>query len=196
MDYDKNYRSYVKQDGLRLSAAGYNVTIDGSGYDDTLKFSQCFNVEVSGYTVIGGNEDSLDCVRGTSYYLHNLRLQPRGRNGITIKGGVKGARLENITFESHGKDCDIELGQWSDYDVIKRPRTRSIEIINCNASDGKPLIVKYWHADKPRIVNSNVKLIWYCPRVAPVYFWLRRKGWAGQLKPVTAADLVLDPREI
>lgn len=193
-DHDINLLAYARQENLILD--GLNQFIDGVGSDDSLKFSQCFNVEVFGYYIENRKEDTIDLVRGANYHFHDLTLNPRGNNGITIKGGAKNIKLENIVFDSHGKECDIELGMWCDYDIVKRPKVRNVEIINCHAKDRKPLVLKCWYSEKPKIVNSNVKVLWWPPIMSPVYFFARRKGWLGKLKAVDPENLKLDPREL
>lgn len=190
---DQNPISYARLDNLVLN--GINQYIGDVNATDSLKFSQCFNVEAYGYHIVNHKEDTIDAVRGANYYFHDMVLQPRGRNGITLKGGIKGATLENIIFEGHGKECDIELGMWCDYDIVKRPKTRGVVIKNCRAKDGKPLIIRCWYAEKPTIINSNVKILWWPPIVSPAYFILRKKGLLGKLKKVEASNLVIDPRE-
>ena len=81
-DYDVNLLAYARQENLILD--GLNQFIDGIGSDDSLKFSQCFNVEVFGYYIENYKEDTIDLVRGANYHFHDLTLNPRGNNGGNV----------------------------------------------------------------------------------------------------------------
>lgn len=193
MAADKNYESHVQEDGTLIE----NRIIPAEGtnpaeYSDILKFSNCTNITVSNCEIYGGKEDAIDAVRGEHYTVKNTTLHPV-HNGVTVKGSIDGFTIENITFETHGKDCDIELGQFDNYWWIGRAPTRNVVIKNVQSADGKPVIVKLWDATKPIVENSNVKLIKIPKFIWFIYFVIRAaqtRGIASVAKPVEASAFI------
>ena len=164
---DKNYESHVNENGTVIE----NRIIPEQGinpaeYSDILKFSNCTTILVDDCEIHGGKEDCIDAVRGADYTIKNSDLYPE-HNGITMKGSIDGAKLDNIVFKTHGKDCDIELGQYDNYWYVGRLPTRNVVLHNIKSEDEKPVIVKVWDANVPVVENSNVriiripKLIWF-----------------------------------
>jgi hypothetical protein len=78
---------------------------------------------------------------------------------LTIKGAIDGWKVMGCTFDGHGDEFDIELGQYDKYWYIGRQPTKNGEIIDSGAIDGKPLKVLVWNAEIPKVVRSNVKIV-------------------------------------
>lgn len=187
MAADKNYESHVTEicgviSNRRIPEAGVNA----GDYSDILKFSNCTSCKVDGCTIEGGKEDCIDMVRGYNYSITNCTLIPH-HNGITIKGSIDGVVIENVEFDGHGTDCDIDIGQFDNYWWIGRPPTRNVTIKNVQSKSGKPVIVRLWDAAKPVIENSNVKVI----RVPKLLWWpyfvfraAQTRGYKNVAKPV------------
>lgn len=118
---DKNFES--------ITTTGFNDaefrTIDpGKEFNDTVKLSSnVWDVTYSNKTVINWVEDCLDLCRVFSSRFYRLKLFPRGRNGITVKGASVGNNFWEIEFGCHGSECDIELGQFDNYWYPGRPPT-------------------------------------------------------------------------
>jgi hypothetical protein len=108
----------------------------------------------------------VDIVRGSNYTLRNCTLFPF-HNGITIKGSVDGVLLENLTLDGHGKDCDIDIGQFDNYWWIGRAPTRNVTIRNVQSADGRPVVLRLWDATMPKIIDSNVKVV----RIPKIIWW-------------------------
>ena len=170
---DSNFQSHVGEVGTRLIA--FNPPSSPTNYSDILKCSDCHGFTAIGITIPGGNEDCFDAVRGSDYTLTAVRLHPNGENGATFKGAIDGWALNNVMFERHGSRCDVEVGQFDNYWTPGRAPTRRGIILNTMSEDGKPVRVVLWDADRPTVINSNVRvikvpwLIWF------PYFLLR---WA------------------
>lgn len=157
MASDKNFESYAQQDGTLIEGRVFAPeNIDQ--YSDILKFSNCTNTTVNKCRIEGGKEDAIDAVRGSNYTISSTTLVPK-HNGITLKGSIDGYIIQDVTFETHGKDCDIDIGQYDNYYFIGRKPTRHGNITNVNAVDGKPVVIRLWDATKPNIFNSNVKVV-------------------------------------
>ena len=190
---DKNFESHVQEDSTII--ADRVIPSEGTdplGYSDVLKFSNCTNITVQSCRIYGGKEDAIDGVRGSNYTIKNTTLIPH-HNGITLKGSIDGITLDNLVFETHGKDCDIEFGQYDNYYYIGRKPTRNITINNVNADDGKPVVIKLWNATKPTITNSNVKVITVPAIVWFPYFVFRAiqvRGIKNIFKPVDANSFI------
>ena len=193
MAVDENYKSHAGEDGTIVSG----ITIPDAGvnaldYSDVLKFSNCSNCTIDGCTIHGGKEDSIDVVRGSNYIIRNSTLLPY-KNGITLKGSINGVRLENIEFDGHGRDCDIDIGQFDNYWWIGRSPTRNVVIRNVYCADGSPVKVRLWDAANPVIEKSNVRII----RVPKFIWWpyfvfraIQTRGYKNITKPVDANTFI------
>ena len=193
MAADKNFESYAVKDGVLIE----DRTIpseDGNvlDYADILKFSNCTNATVDGCMIHGGTEDCIDIVRGSGYTFRNCTVFPF-KNGITIKGSADGVLLENITIDGHGKDCDIDLGQFDNYWHIGRKPTRNIVIRNVQMADGSRVVVRTWDAVVPLIENSNVKLV----KMPKILWWpyfvfraIQTRGIRNLKKPVDSDTFI------
>lgn len=193
MAADKNYESHVTENGSVIE----NRMIPSEGtnpaeYSDILKFSNCENITVKSCVILGGKEDCIDAVRGSNYNFETLSLSPK-HNGITLKGSINGANIVNVEFQSHGKDCDIELGQYDNYWYIGRPPTRNVKIIDTKSVDGKPVTVKIWDAETPQVTDSNVKIV-----KIPKFIWfpyfvfraIQTRGFKNITTPVKSGDFI------
>ncbi len=167
MHVDKNYESHVNEIGTVIRDRVIpDEGVNPAEYSDILKFSNSRDVIVETSIILGGQEDSIDAVRGANYTFRNLTVVPH-RNGITAKGSIEGVLIENVMFAKHGSFADIEIGQFDDYWYVGRAPTRSVTIKNVNAEDGKPVIVILWDAAAPTVLDSNVtiiavpKIIWF-----------------------------------
>lgn len=124
-----------------------------SAVNDTLKISNSSNVTIGNKTIVNYNEDCLDLCRVHSSAFYNLVLDPRGRNGVTVKGASSNILL-NVTLVAHGSECDIELGQFDNYWYPGRPPTRDVTI-KARSTDGQPVVVRLWDAELGE-VNSFI----------------------------------------
>jgi hypothetical protein len=187
MGADKNYESHVQENGTVIqNRAIPNAGTNPGEYSDILKFSNCTGIVVDGCEIFGGKEDCIDAVRGELYTFKNNTLHPV-HNGITLKGSINTIVIDNVKFETHGKDCDIELGQYDNYWYVGRKPTRDITINNVNAEDGKPIVIKVWDAETPKVTNSNVKIVKIPKLIWFPYFVFRAiqtRGIKNVCKPV------------
>jgi hypothetical protein len=150
---DHNLESYADTTDIRV--VGPRL-IDGQGFDDALKFSNCSAVLVEGVEILGGREDCIDINRGGLIALRNVTLNPKGKYGVTIKGGAEVVTLKSVVFCSHGSEVDVDLGNWSDQ---SGERTRGVTLENVFSADGKPVIVRVLHADMPLVRGGNVRVL-------------------------------------
>jgi len=194
MAADKNFESHAVEDGTLVEGRIIPpVEVNSTDYSDVLKFSNCKNIVVKGCTIAGGKEDCIDAVRGENYTFQNCNILPRGANGITVKGSVDGILLENLSFDGHGAECDIELGQFDNYWWIGRAPTRQVTIRNVQALDGKPVVVRLWDSEVPQIENSNVKIIRIPKFIWWPYFVFRAaqtRGIKNVAKPVDSSTFI------
>jgi len=191
MASDKNYESHVQEDGTVIADRTYAPENIGQ-YSDILKFSNCNNITVKDCTIESGKEDCIDAVRGNNYTFTETALAPK-HNGITLKGSINGYAIKDVMFATHGKDCDIEIGQYDNYWYIGRKPTRNGFIENVQSTDGKPVVIKLWDATKPDIVNSNVKVV-----KMPIFIWwpyfvfraIQVRGFKNIFKPVETGSFI------
>ena len=167
MAADKNYESHAGEIGTVIAGRAFpEIGLSALDYSDILKFSNCTDIVVDGCTIQGGKEDCIDAVRGSNYTIRNTTLLPR-HNGITLKGSIDGALIENIEFDGHGADCDIDIGQFDNYWWIGRQPTRNVVIRNVYCANGSPVKVRLWDAANPVIEKSNVQII----RIPKIIWW-------------------------
>lgn len=153
---DNNWRSYY---GDNPDTSGFTNPENPKDYDDIMKFSNCTNVTVGGTTVSAGRENCVDAVRGSNYLFTDCILADgAGVSTVTLKGSIDGWQFNNCVI-GHGKETDIEVGQFDNYWYVGRAPTRNGTIENCVSNDGSPIKITCWDADKPTIVNSNVKIV-------------------------------------
>lgn len=191
MSADKNLESHAGEDGTIIS----NRTIapeDWTQISDVLKFSNCNNIVVDGCTIEGGKEDCIDAVRGSNYTFNNTLLSPR-KNGITLKGSIDGYSINEVSYVSHGSDCDMEFGQYDNYWYIGRKPTRNGRISHVKSVSGKQLILKLWDAEVPVITDSNIKVV----KIPKIVWWpyfvfraIQTRGIKNIFKPVEAWSFI------
>lgn len=192
MSADKNYESHASENGTVIENRTIPDGVNPSDYSDVLKFSNCIGIVVDNCEIHGGKEDCIDAVRGELYTFKNSDLHPV-HNGITLKGSIDGARIDNVTFKTHGKDCDIDIGQFDNYWYIGRQPTRNVVIHNVKSLDDKPVIVRLWDAAEPIIENSCVKIIRIPKFIWWPYFVFRAaqtRGWRNISTPVAAGTFI------
>lgn len=184
---DVNYESHVNETGTVIQDRVIpSAGVDPADYSDILKFSNCTDILVQNSTILGGQEDAIDAVRGSGYEFRDLTLVPK-TNGITVKGAIDGVVIENVTFASHGTAGDMEFGQFDNYWYVGRPPTQNITIKNVNAIDGKPVVITLWDATSPTIIDSNVKIVRVPKLLWWPYFVVRAiQTWIGNLRATDA----------
>lgn len=193
MGADKNYESHVTEVGTVISDRRLpDGSASAGDYSDILKFSNCTTCGVNNCVIDGGKEDCIDMVRGSDYHVTNTTLIPH-HNGITIKGSIDGVLIENVEFDGHGSDCDIDIGQFDNYWWIGRPPTRNVRIKNVQSKDGSPVVVRLWDAVTPMIENSNVKIV----RIPKLIWWpyfvfraAQTRGYKNVAKPVDSTTFI------
>ncbi len=113
------------------------------GVEEALKFSASQFVVVSNCVLYGGKEDALDVVRGRNYVFHDVQFHALGNQGATLKASIKNLLIYRSSFHGrpqlkhvdeeffgiyHPGGTFIDIGNWSDYDVIPRPLTTGVKI--------------------------------------------------------------------
>jgi hypothetical protein len=176
----------------RPNSTRFNLTIDsckidGQGASEGLKLSFCRNVVVSNCEIIGGTEDCVDIVRGENIKFENCTFfaSSSTKQHITCKGGVKNISFVDCRFIGSFKNwwngACIDLGNWTDYDDVDRPKVRNINIINCKMQRvGFRLLYRRLHSETPHITKSE-GLKFNAPSIFVKAFWyLQRKGLVGK----------------
>lgn len=173
---DVNYRSYYGLDGQVVRGEilpGANE--NPKDYDDILKFSICTNALVDSCQIDCGRENCTDAVRGSGYTWRSCLFyteQP-ALGAMTIKGAINGWTVDNCRFQGHGKEFDIEVGQFDKYWYPGRKGTKNGLISGCQSLDGKPIKVVIWDGDVPAVSNSNVTIKKVSPFIWFPYFMFR-----------------------
>jgi len=160
---DKNYFSVVRENAPDLS--GFYNPPDPWNYDDILKFSFCTNVLVRDTHIVGGKENCVDAVRGSSYHILSCILICRGTAAIVFKGAIEGWAVTNCIIESCGS-TDVEVGQFDNYWYPFRLPTSYGLVRGTRTSTGTPVRVTCWNATKPEVDGNVVVtkvpwLVWF-----------------------------------
>ena len=116
------------------------------------------NLTATGLVIPASREDSIDCVRGSSYSFQSCVIE----GSVTVKGAIDGLKLYNCVVSG-----TVELGQYDNYWSKGRAPTRNVQLLNCCSPDGEPIRVKLWDAEMPVVQNTNVKVI-----KIPKWIWL------------------------
>ncbi len=164
---DINYKSYVNEENLVID--DFQGPDDPHNYSDILKFSNCVNTLVQNITVPRGKENAIDAVRGSRYVFHNCFVN----GSITLKGAIDSVIIDSCVINSTGKFA-IELGQFDNYWTYGRKPTSNVTITDTQSANGSPITVYLWDADKPHVINSNVKIVKIPKIIWLPYFLFRR----------------------
>jgi hypothetical protein len=174
---DHNLESHYNEDGLRVTGRTIpEGNVNPLAYSDVLKLSLCRHAVVDHCSITGGYEDCIDCVRGFGLIVQDCDLTPKGRNGITIKGGFQTWLVKDTHFTTHGSEADIELGQFSMYDrfPFRNDRVKGGAIVGCTASGNTPVRVRVWNSEVPYVMDGRVEIVKIPWIVWFSYFCFRR----------------------
>ncbi len=158
-----------------------NCTIDAGPVSEGLKLSYCHDVIVKDCTIIGGIEDCVDIVRGGFMLFENCRfVSNNSKHHFTIKCQVSNITIKDCVFVNDFRTlidgAFVDLGNWSDYDVIDLPKTKDIYIVDYkfeNISWYKKIISRRLYADNPVIRGDGIVL--KIPRLLVWLFWKLRR---------------------
>lgn len=169
---DYNYRSYSDCQDVLIE----NETIKPENcleYDDILKFSKAEYVVVKNSQIWGGKEDCVDMNRYCKdICIKDTTLFPRGKYGVTIKGGSNRITLKNINFYWHGSEVDIDIGNWSDQ---SDELTRGVRLVNIQAADDRPVKVRVLWGEVPEVIGGNVVVRKIPTILVKAYRFLRKR---------------------
>lgn len=150
--YSISNQAYVKVEGIKFPS----IDINALDYDDILKISRSNNVVIKKCNIFGGREDCVDMNNYCSNILiEDVKVHSGGKYCFTIKGGSRDITLKDIVVEGHGKEVDIDIGNWSDQ---SSELTTNVILENVTSLNGTPVTVRVLWADKPTIIGGNIKL--------------------------------------
>lgn len=168
-----NFFFRVEKDGEVIRSQVFAPVVP-SAYSDTIKASEKNGVVITDCFVVGGSEDAIDLVRGEDFSVVETTIAPTGKNGITLKQ-VDGFLFDGLLFTARGRDQEIELGQFCIYDKFPfLNRTKGGVLSNVRGWDNKPVRVRLWNADVPKLTACNVEIIKEPAVKVFLYFCLRR----------------------
>jgi hypothetical protein len=160
--------------------------------DDTVKVSHCRGIFVANKSIANFVEDCLDVVCVSHSTFHNLTLAPHGRNGITVKDRSRSVYFVGLSFLSHGKECDVELGQFSNAWYPGAQPTSDILLAGPGSLDGLPVKIRVWDATDPEVRFPHViqrvpKWMWF-PYFCSRYALLRITNFVRRLRNQELVD--------
>lgn len=124
---------------------------DAATYSDTLKFSNTHDVTATVHgELAGGKEDCVDMNRAHDCTVFAERWHPRGLFLATIKGGTTDYYLSGEVV-AHGKEVDVDLGNWSDQSSAKT----GAGMLDLRSHDGSPIVIRVLNAERPHLEPSS-----------------------------------------
>jgi hypothetical protein len=172
---DTNLKSW----GLQKEVREVIGNLNGEGYSETLKFSLCEDVVVQGNSptdrsqIRSGHEDCLDIVRGSNYTFKDLEFHCTGLQGATIKGSANCITFENCIYRGTPKNGYVVMGQYCDYDIVSKPKTRNVRFINC-IFENPEVGITLWNAKEVTFVGQSIKINKINPLIVWGYFTFRK----------------------
>lgn len=200
-------RPYYKRGDIHLGSSFWanhadiiKCDIDAQTAAEGLKISFGYDILVTDCTITGGYEDCVDIVRGSNIIFKNCTfIGNKTKHHITIKGSAHTVLFEDCKFiNPYRKWYDgatIDLGNWTNYDIIDRPKTRNIVIRNCKTVCTSHITVRTIHAEDPIVYDSDVKVIRVPKLFKDIFWWCRRRGWLGNSPKVDERDLKIYDQE-
>lgn len=169
----------IEQDDYVLNGhnAEINVIQGSENLHETIKCSSHQNIVIKNLIIEGSYEDCVDIVRGKNIKFLNCTFIPEKytSRSITIKGGVNNVVFENCKFYKGILPWHVQLGDYTIYDAVKRPKVRNVVFNGCIDMHRKPIKVLVIHSKKAEFINTrgfNIKI----PRLFVwLYFALMRK---------------------
>jgi hypothetical protein len=172
-----------------MDADGVNFEkciFDAKSYEEAMKLSFCKNITFNNCDFYGGYEDCVDIVGGENFKFTNCRFHGSGKvlHHFTIKGSAKDVLIDNCQFFGKAKESTIiAVGNFSNYDIKKRPETSNIRIANSHSSSGSIFFALALHAKNVSVSNVKHKSwlsVFFVPKfVYKTYFHLRANGIIG-----------------
>lgn len=152
---DKNFRTYSLSGFQDLEPE--RIAPPSSEYADTVKLSHIRNGVLANKEIVNFAEDCIDVVQAKDIALDALVLEPRGQNGITIKGASESVDVSGVLI-CHGRKSDVCLGQFWNGWRPGVPPTRGVDI-RLVAKDGVPPLVEVWDATIPNGTAMRIKVV-------------------------------------
>jgi hypothetical protein len=166
--------------------------VTGGSSQDTIKVSHCQGLLIANKYVENQHEDCVDIVCVAHSTFDGFTLRPRGRNGITVKDRSRSVYFVGLSFLSHGKECDVELGQFSNAWYPGAQPTSDILLAGPGSLDGLPVKIRLWDATDPEVSFPHViqrvpKWVWF-PYFCSRYALLRITNFVRRLRNQTLVD--------
>lgn len=158
---DVNLHSFTGPEWNNQRVEMLEPIVPGNEIADTLKFtSELYNLEGHFGVVEAGAEDVVDINnRSTWVALHAGLWNIAGsKYGFTVKGGSSDILLYGHVI-GHGKECDVDLGNWSDQ---SNEKTRRVTL-DLYSSDGSPIRVRVLNAERPHLAPGSGPYEWVFP---------------------------------
>lgn len=159
---------------LKLAGGAFydGLYLDGSNNAETLKGSNISDCTVRDFTLIGGYEDCIDCVRGSNYAFigGSLIAGQKTRTFVTLKGGIDGVVLSDITMSGKCKWWwDISLGDHTIYNQGRLLNQKNIVISNVRkVAPVRKVRILVIDCERPTITDSNAVVI----KVPRIVAWM------------------------
>lgn len=177
--------------------------IDGRGCAEGLKISFGHNIIVENCIIHGGYEDCVDIVRGANITFIGCKfISYNTKQHFTIKGGCKNIIIDDCEFvNDYSKWYNgsiIDIGNYSNYDQIKRPKVRHVTIKNCRLTNIKHKILsRVLYGNEPTIQNTKGYILKVPSFITNIFFKLRNSGKLGKVPTLDIADkLIYDIEKI
>ena len=171
-----------------------SCVIDGRGFAEGLKISFGHNIIVRDCIIHGGYEDCVDIVRGANIsFIRCQFISYNSKQHITIKGGARDVTIHSCEFvnkfQKWYNGALVDIGNWSDYDIIHRPKTRNILIKKCKLTNvGFKLLSRTIFGNNLTVIKTSGLNLKIPSIITRLFFRLRKSGKLGSVADVSSVD--------
>jgi len=149
---------YVLKDGLVESG----LYVRSGEYSEALKGSNLKASGAIGFNVVGGEEDGIDCVRGSGYWFSDgvIEAGNRTRTFVTLKGGIDGVVLKDVELVGKCRwPWQVSLGDHTIYNKGRLMGMRGVVLDGVRRGDGKAVWVLVLDCEKPECRNGKYRVV-------------------------------------
>ena len=168
--------------------------IDGRGVAEGLKISFGHDVTIRNCIIHGGYEDCVDIVRGANICFSGCKfISYNTKQHFTIKGGCKNIQIEDCEFVNDFKNwydgAILDIGNWCDYDQVKRPKVRHVKVNDCRLTNIKfKMLSRVLYGEAPTIIETGGFVFKVPSFITSLFFKLRNSGKLGKIKTISRPD--------
>ena len=175
------YNYYEDSSGKTVTESILGLPSTNPNWSDTVKItSGCTGLILNAEAIYGGKEDCADTNNKATHCTVNTQWHPQGKYLATIKGGCHAIGLFGDVY-AHGKETDVDLGNWSDQSQDVTTGT----ILGLWSKTGRPIRIRVLNATKPTLMAGSGPYVFVFPKpdtpwhgfIVKIQQFLCKRGW-------------------